>query len=115
MDQEYAAPTVVSRSVLQRDWNGARERSLKDPEGFWAKYAGEFEWSQPWTKALEWDGVHHKWFVGAKTNITINALDRHASSGNANRAALSGSAKMAPSESSPTGNCIARSVASPTA
>ncbi len=88
MDQEYAAPTVVSRSVLQRDWNGARERAAKDPEGFWAEYAEEFEWSQPWTRVLDWDGIHHKWFLGAKTNITINALDRHANSENGNRAAF---------------------------
>ena len=34
------------------------------------------------------DGIHHKWFVGGRTNITINALDRHAESPNANRAAF---------------------------
>jgi acetyl-CoA synthetase len=88
MDQEYAAPSIVSRSVLQRDWNGARERALKDPEGFWAQHAEEFEWSQPWTKVLDWDGIHHKWFLGGKTNITINALDRHANSELRNRAAF---------------------------
>jgi len=37
---------------------------------------------------MEWDGVHHKWFTGAKTNITINALDRHANSDRCNRAAF---------------------------
>ena len=88
MDEEYAAPAIVTRSILQRDWNGAREHSLKDPEGFWAQYAEEFEWSQPWTKVLEWDGIHHTWFTGGKTNITINALDRHANSELRNRAAF---------------------------
>jgi hypothetical protein len=88
MDQEYAAPPIVASRVLQRDWQGARERSLKDPEGFWAQYAEEFEWSHPWNKVLEWDGIHHKWFTGAKTNITVNALDRHAHSELRNRAAF---------------------------
>ena len=32
--------------------------------------------------------MHHKWFTGAKTNITINALDRHANSDRRNRAAF---------------------------
>ncbi len=41
-----------------------------------------------WDRVLEWDGVHHKWFTGAKTNITINALDRHAKSDRCNRAAF---------------------------
>src|SRR5579862_7648099 len=88
MDEEYTAPAVVARNVLQRDWNGACARALKDPEGFWAQYAEEFEWSRPWTKVLDWDGIHHKWFLGGKTNITINALDRHANSERRNRAAF---------------------------
>ena len=37
---------------------------------------------------LDWDGVHHKWFLSARTNITINALDRHANSELRNRAAF---------------------------
>jgi len=51
-------------------------------------YAASFSWSRKWDKVLEWDGVHHKWFTGAKTNITINALDRHANSDRCNRAAF---------------------------
>ncbi|MGZ4816565.1 MAG: acetate--CoA ligase, partial [Terriglobales bacterium] len=44
-------------------------------------------WTVPWDHVYEFDGVHHKWFIGAKTNITINALDRHAHSENRNRVA----------------------------
>jgi acetyl-CoA synthetase len=88
MDQEYAAPSIVADNVLQKNWTAACDWALKDPEEFWGQYAEEFEWSQPWTKVLDWDGIHHKWFLGAKTNITINALDRHAYSHNANRAAF---------------------------
>ena len=88
MDQEYAAPAIVANNVLEKDWLGERDRALQDPDKFWAGYARQFFWSQPWTKVLEWDGVHHKWFTGAKTNITINALDRHANSERRNRAAF---------------------------
>lgn len=88
MDQEYAAPSIVAREVLQKNWKAARDHALKDPEGFWSLYAEQFEWSRLWTKVLEWDGIHHKWFLGAKTNITINALDRHANSELRNRAAF---------------------------
>jgi hypothetical protein len=76
------------RNVIQKDWLGECARSRKDPEGFWADYAAGFEWSWKWDRVLEWDGVHHKWFTGAKTNITINALDRHANSDRRNRAAF---------------------------
>ena len=88
MDEEYAAPAVVAQNVLQKNWGAECDRSRRDPEGFWADYARRFAWSQPWGKVLEWDGVHHKWFTGGKTNITINALDRHAQSERCNRAAF---------------------------
>ncbi len=88
MDGEYAAPSIVARSVLQRNWNAARVESAKDPERFWGDYAEQFEWSRPWSKVLDWDGVHHQWFIGARTNITLNALDRHARSELRNRAAF---------------------------
>ena len=88
MDEEYAAPQVVANSVLQKDWIGECERSIKDPDSFWEDYALHFQWSQPWSKVLEWYGIHHQWFVGAKTNITVNALDRHANSERRNRAAF---------------------------
>src|ERR1017187_10442896 len=88
MDQEYAAPEIVARNVIQTDWLGECARARKDPEGFWGDYAASFAWSRKWDRVLEWDGVHHKWFTGAKTNITINALDRHAESDRCNRAAF---------------------------
>jgi acetyl-CoA synthetase len=88
LDQEYTAPEIVARNAIRKDWLGECARSLKDPEGFWADYAARFAWSRKWNRVLEWDGIHHKWFTGAKTNITINALDRHASSERCNRAAF---------------------------
>jgi acetyl-CoA synthetase len=88
MDEEYAAPEIVAHNVIQKDWLGECARSRKDPEAFWGEYAARFAWSRPWSKVMEWDGVHHKWFTGARTNITINALDRHANSDRCNRAAF---------------------------
>ena len=88
VEPEYPAPKIVVDQVQNKNWAADYERSVKDPEGFWAAEARKFTWTKPWSKVLDWDGVHHKWFVGAKTNITINALDRHANSERANRAAF---------------------------
>jgi acetyl-CoA synthetase len=87
-DQEYPAPEIVARNTIQKDWLGECARARKDPESFWGNYAAGFLWSRKWDQVLEWDGVHHRWFTGAKTNITINALDRHANSDRCNRAAF---------------------------
>ncbi len=61
------------------DYQTAYQHSVEDPEGFWAEVAQEFKWHKPWKKVLEWDFITPdvKWFVGGKTNITVNALDRH--------------------------------------
>jgi acetyl-CoA synthetase len=84
---EYPAPHVVAGSARQQDWIEEHRRSVEYPEAFWTDYARHFEWSAPWDKVMDFDGVHHKWFTGAKTNITINALDRHAASDKRNRVA----------------------------
>lgn len=87
IDQEYPSPAVVARNCRQQRFAEDYDLALKDPERFWGEYAGKFVWARPWEKVLDWDGVHHQWFVGAKTNITVNALDRHANSERRNRAA----------------------------
>ncbi len=88
VEEEYPAPQIVVDQVQNKNWKADNERSLKDPEGFWEDEALKFTWTKPWTKVMEFDGIHHKWFLGAKTNITINALDRHANSDRRNRAAF---------------------------
>lgn len=55
------------------------QKSVTDPEGFWAGVAGNFLWRKRWDKVLEWNFKEPKieWFKGAKLNITENCLDRH--------------------------------------
>ena len=84
---EYSPPAVVAARARQKDYAGEYRRSIEDPAAFWGAYARRFEWSRPWDRVLDWDGVHHRWFVGGKTNITVNALDRHAASERRNRVA----------------------------
>ena len=61
------------------EYQTAYQHSVEDPESFWAEVAQEFKWHKPWKKVLDWNftGPDVKWFVGGKTNITENALDRH--------------------------------------
>ena len=61
------------------EYKAAYQRSVDDPEGFWADIASNFHWYKKWDKVLEWEfkSPSIKWFQGGKTNITYNALDRH--------------------------------------
>jgi len=59
-----------------------------DPEGFWAKFAAELEWSTPWTRVLDWRPPHARWFDGGRLNVAVNCLDRHVATARRNKAAL---------------------------
>ena len=49
-----------------------------DFEGYWAELAGEhIEWFKKWEKILDWNPPFSKWFIGGKTNVSFNCLDRH--------------------------------------
>src|SRR5258708_15974364 len=52
------------------------EIAARDPESYWAGWAKELDWTQPWKKILEWKAPHAKWFVGGKLNATVNCVDR---------------------------------------
>jgi len=65
-----------------------RAEASADPEGFWARMAEELHWFKKWDKVLEWNVPHVKWFVGGKTNLSYNCLDRHLTSWRRNKAAL---------------------------
>src|SRR5262245_17641023 len=64
------------------------KRATQDPEGYWAEIASELHWFEPWKKVLEWDMPFAKWFVGGKTNISYNCLDRHLAGPRKNKVAI---------------------------
>jgi acetyl-CoA synthetase len=63
-------------------------RAAADPERFWAAFAAELDWMQPWTRVLDWQPPHAKWFVGGRINASANCLDRHVRGARRNKAAL---------------------------
>jgi acetyl-CoA synthetase len=78
---EFRARAVVSDESIYAD-------AARDPEAFWAKLAGELEWSRPWDQVLDWQPPHAKWFVGGTLNASVNCLDRHVRGPRRNKAAL---------------------------
>lgn len=77
---EYPAPKIVAESALLKDPKAEYARWKENPDEFWAQEAEKFVWTKKWDKVSSFDGVYHQWFIGGKTNITLNALDRHARS-----------------------------------
>ncbi|MCZ6458945.1 MAG: acetate--CoA ligase [Gammaproteobacteria bacterium] len=59
------------------------ERSISDPDGFWAEQADIFiDWTRKWDTIRDADMVTGKisWFAGGKLNISYNCIDRHLAS-----------------------------------
>ena len=54
------------------------QRSIQDRDGFWAEQAQLIDWQTPYEKVCDYDNPPFaKWFVGGKTNLCHNAVDRH--------------------------------------
>lgn len=70
-------------------YRAVHQRSLSDPEGFWAEQAKAIDWTRPWDKVLDdTKAPFYRWFAGAELNTCHNALDRHVDGGRAAQTAL---------------------------
>jgi len=63
-------------------------RSIEDPDGFWAEQASILNWDQPWDKVLDWQPPYARWFVGGRLNASVQCVDRHAKSWRKNKVAI---------------------------
>ncbi|MGD8483252.1 MAG: acetate--CoA ligase [Thioalkalispiraceae bacterium] len=75
---DFAAQANITEAQYQEMY----QRSIDDPEGFWAEQAENFvTWFKPWDKVMDYsydaDNLYIKWFEGGKLNITYNCIDRH--------------------------------------
>jgi acetyl-CoA synthetase len=86
-DRSFPPPPAFRAQAHVRDESIYAEAE-RDPEAFWARFAGELEWVRKWDQVLDWQPPHARWFVGGKINITVNCLDRHVRGPRRNKAAL---------------------------
>jgi acetyl-CoA synthetase len=87
----FGPPEAFQRAAhvqSMEDYRALYERSVSDPEGFWAEQAGALEWSRRWDTVLEWKPPFAKWFLGGQLNLTVNCLDRHVATWRKNKAAI---------------------------
>jgi len=80
----YPPKEIVENSNIKKfmDKFGIRDldellKRAEDHEWYWSEMAKELDWFKPWERVLEWNIPFAQWFVGGKTNIAHNALDRH--------------------------------------
>src|SRR3989304_3548363 len=64
------------------------EFSIADKERFWSAEAKELFWFNLWKDVKTGKAFSSKWFVGGKTNLSYNCLDRHLPTEKRNKAAI---------------------------
>jgi acetyl-CoA synthetase len=74
--RRISPPFFLRRNALIQDYEADYRHALTDPEGFWSEIAEKLLWEKKWDKVLTFEPPKHDWFIGGKTNITLNALDR---------------------------------------
>ena len=61
-----------------RKYQEFHRRSLTDRDAFWREQAALIDWQTPFTSVLDYARPPFaKWFVGGRTNLCHNAVDRH--------------------------------------
>ncbi len=88
---DIPAPVRGQTAIDLETYAQMYQRSVRDPEGFWAEQAEKFvTWFKKWDKVLEWNfhSAHVKWFIGGTLNVSYNCIDRHVEAGAGGQTAL---------------------------
>jgi acetyl-CoA synthetase len=85
-DRRFPPPEGFRRHAHVQDARVYDE--ARDLEAFWERHARDYAWSRPWTQVLDWDLPFARWFVGGRTNLAANCLDRHVVGGRGGRVAF---------------------------
>lgn len=84
----YPSRDIIRRANI-KEYDQLYKKSIEDREGFWAEEAKRLKWYKKWDKVLdESNKPFYKWFIGGKTNIIQNAIDRHLTTWRRNKLAL---------------------------
>jgi acetyl-CoA synthetase len=83
----FRPPAAFRRQANVAD-PGVYAKAARNPDAFWAAIARELHWDRPFRTILEWKPPQARWFVGGRTNLAYNCLDRHLTTATRNKAAL---------------------------
>ncbi len=71
-------------------YRALHQRSVDDPDAFWAEVAERIAWERTWDTVSDCDfrEARIRWFEGGKLNATVSCLDRHVAAGKGDRTAI---------------------------
>ena len=89
--RRFAPPAEISKHAhikSMADYDKLYKESIENPDKFWGERASELHWFKKWDRVLEWNLPDAKWFVGGKTNVAYNCLDRQVNAGLGDKVAI---------------------------
>ena len=119
-EKVYPVPAEWAKRAFVDDakYRAMYQRSVDDPNGFWAEQAKRIDWIKPFTKVKNTSfnaPVSIKWFEDGTLNVSANCLDRHlATRGDQVAIIWEGDDPARRRRRSPTASSTPRSAASPT-
>ncbi len=85
--REFAPPKDFAEKAHVAD-ESLHQKANESVEGYWEDLAKDLTWFKPWSRVMDWQPPHVKWFVGGKLNLSYNCLDRHLETSRKNKAAI---------------------------
>ena len=70
------------------DYDALYKKSIEKPEEFWEGVAAELHWFEPWSQVVKFKAPDAEWFVGGKTNLCYNCVDRQVDAGHGDDPAI---------------------------
>lgn len=76
--KKYKPSKAILAKANVKNYKAVLNKAAKNPTKFWEEAAHDIHWFEPWTKVLDASKKpFFKWFIGGKTNLAYNAVDRH--------------------------------------
>lgn len=85
----YKPSKSIVKNANVQDWEKIIRQAEKDPVKYWDDAAKDIVWFKPWTKTLDKSKKpFYKWYIGGKTNLAFNVLDKHLGTATENKTAI---------------------------
>ena len=82
-DTLFPPPAAIAANahVDAAKYQAMYQRSIDDPDGFWAEHGKRIDWIKPFTKvkntSFDADNLSINWFEDGTLNVSANCIDRH--------------------------------------
>src|SRR5437868_9894541 len=77
-DPDIPTTATQAEETSMKATRAQHARSISDPRGFWGEQAARIDWQTPYENVLDDSKPPFaRWFVGGRTNLCHNAVDRH--------------------------------------